>query len=266
MKIQSPTIGAPCWFEFSSTDAPRSLAFFCSLFEWEHHDQDMGPMGTYSFLQHANGGMVGAHWQMPEAQRAMNIPSNWGVYFKVTSVDASHQQALAEGATEYVAPMNVSDYGRMSVLSDPSGAVFSLWEERAPNSDPLVMFETHAIGWVELATRAAPQAQAFYKNLLHWEYSASAMADKNAIGYTRIHIDDIRYGGILPMTNAWDGIPPHWGVYIVVANVDACIQHAELLGGKCCVSAFDIPDVGRIAVINEPTGGSFNIIELMSSS
>jgi uncharacterized protein len=261
MKIQSPALGSPCWFEFSSTNAPVSLAFFCSLFEWQHEDQDMGPMGIYSFLRHTNGGMVGAHWQMPEAQRAMNIPSNWGVYFKVLSVDASHRDALSQGATEYVAPMDVADYGRMSVLSDPTGAAFSLWEERSPNTDPLVMFEPHAIGWVELATRALPQAQDFYQHLLGWHYIASSMPG-NAGDYMRIHIDDTRYGGILPMTKEWEGIPPHWGIYIVVSSVDACIQRAEALGGKCCVPAFNVPNVGRIAVLNDPTGGSFSVIEL----
>lgn len=137
MKIHNPAIGSPCWFEFSSTDATRSLAFFCALFDWRHQDQDMGPMGVYSFLLHANGGMVGAHWQMPEAQLAMNIPSNWGVYFKVQSVDASHQQALSVGAIEYVAPMDVSDYGRMSVMGDPGGAVFSYGRNVHPTASRL---------------------------------------------------------------------------------------------------------------------------------
>jgi uncharacterized protein len=265
MQIHKIPLGAPCWFEFSSTDASASLPYFCALFDWRNIDQDMGDFGTYSFLQHANGGHVGAHWQMPQAQQAMGVPSNWGVYFFVASVAESHQRALALGAAELVAPMNVSDYGRMSVLRDPTGAVFSIWEAVQQNDDPLVMFERNAPGWVELATRDCAAARSFYQAMFDWHIEHRPASPEHPVDYSEIVCAKTRYGGMLQMTAEWEGIPPHWGLYFVVDDVDATIAKSNGLGGKLCVPAFNAPGVGRIAVLNDPTGSSFYVIAMAST-
>jgi uncharacterized protein len=161
-----------------------------------------------------------------------------------------------------VPPMPVQEYGRMSVLSDPGGAVFSIWQDLQPSEEPLVMFELNAMGWVELATRHSKEVKAFYSKLLGWTYTPSSLP--GGYEYTEWSAGDTRYGGILPMTKEWDGIPSCWGVYVVVADTDACVKKVLELGGKTVVQPFDIPKLGRIAVISEPTGGTFSVITLLN--
>jgi predicted enzyme related to lactoylglutathione lyase len=70
-------------------------------------------------------------------------------------------------------------------------------------------------------------------------------------------------GGLLPMQGAqWQGVPPHWSIYITVADCDERAARAGQLGGKVCVPPTDIPNVGRFSVIGDPQGAMFNIIQM----
>jgi len=68
--------------------------------------------------------------------------------------------------------------------------------------------------------------------------------------------------GMMQMTEEWGDAPPHWMTYITVADCDASAKTVEELGGQVCVPPTDIPEVGRFAVINDPTGATFSIIKL----
>jgi predicted enzyme related to lactoylglutathione lyase len=55
-------------------------------------------------------------------------------------------------------------------------------------------------------------------------------------------------------------MPPMWGVYVTVDNVDATAKTAEKLGGNILVPPTDIPDVGRSCVIQDPQGAVISAI------
>lgn len=264
MLITETPQGAPCWFELSSTDPDKSFAFYNGLFGWQRTDMDLGPMGTYSFLSNANG-TIGAFCSMPDEQKAQGVPSFWGVYFAVDDCDAMTARAGELGGTVLMPAFDVAEHGRMSVLSDPAGAMFCLWQSKAPGSGNFVMFEDHSIGWVELATRDTAKAREFYSALFGWKYHASSVPAVEAANYTEIAVGDKRYGGILPMNDEWGDTPPHWGIYIMVPDVDACVARAKELGGQNCLPPFDAPGVGRLAMVTDPTGANCYIIRLSKS-
>jgi uncharacterized protein len=54
-----------------------------------------------------------------------------------------------------------------------------------------------------------------------------------------------------------EGVPPHWNIYFNVEDVDASVAKAEELGGKTVAPAFDVPGVGRMAMVSDPQGASF---------
>jgi uncharacterized protein len=261
MLITEMRQGAPCWFELASTDPEKSFAFYNSLFGWNRTDMDLGPMGTYSFLLNENG-CVGAFCNMQEDQKAQGVPSNWAVYFAVDDCDATTARVSELGGTVIVPPFDVSEHGRMSVLTDPTGAVFCLWQSKSDGGGNFVMFEEHSIGWVELATRDTNKARAFYAALLGWSYTESPIPAFDAGNYIEISVGDTRYGGILPMSPEWGDVPPHWGIYVMVPDVDACCAKAKELGGSNPIPAFDAPGVGRISMVTDPTGASCYVIRL----
>lgn len=261
MLITETVLGAPCWFELSSTDPGASKAFYAAVFGWSSEDIDMGEMGIYCSLKNANG-TVAALWQMPAEQQAAGVPSYWGVYFQVADADASTAAALADGAELLVPVMEVGGHGRMAVLRDPTGAVFNLWQSTSSGGGQMAMFEDHAIGWVELATRDSARAADFYSKLLGWSLRGSDMPMPEDSSYTHYTIGETQYGGILQMNAMWEGIAPSWAIYVLVPDVDACLVQAIDAGGKVVVPAFDAAGVGRIAMIADPTGANCYVIHL----
>jgi predicted enzyme related to lactoylglutathione lyase len=57
------------------------------------------------------------------------------------------------------------------------------------------------------------------------------------------------------------GAPPHWNLYVTVASVDDSVKKAESLGVKVLAPPFDVMDVGRMAVLQDPTGAVFEVWE-----
>ncbi len=262
MQVTEIRHGIPCWFELASTDPDRSSSFYHDVFGWSRMDMDLGPMGTYSFLNNANG-CIGALCSMMPEQQSQGRPSTWGVYFAVENCDESTARAVDLGANLLVPPMNVSEHGRMSVIADPTGAVCSLWQAKG-GGGPFVMFEDYSIGWVELATRDSGKARDFYANLLKWTFSELPIPVLDSGNYIEISVGETRYGGILPMNPAWGSIPPHWGIYVLVPDVDVCVAKAKESGGSNPVPAFNAPGVGRISMISDPTGAHCYVITLKS--
>jgi predicted enzyme related to lactoylglutathione lyase len=261
MPRTTPPPGAPCWFELASTDPGVSATFHHALFGWSQVDMDLGPMGTYSFLRNGNG-TVGALCSLPPGAPPH---SSWNVYFGVTDADGATRRAQDLGAQVVAEPFDVAEHGRMSMLMDPTGAPFCLWQSRNPDAGDFVMFEDHAIGWVELASRDAVAARDFYVALLGWECESSKVSMPGGIQYTEYGVGGVRYGGILPMTAEWGEMSSHWSIYVMVPDADACTARATELGGKVSVPAFDAPGVGRIARIDDPTGAGLYVIRLLRS-
>jgi predicted enzyme related to lactoylglutathione lyase len=71
---------------------------------------------------------VAAACTLRQEQRKQGIPSHWNVYVAVENADAAASRAAELGAKVLAAPFDVFDAGRMAVLQDSTGAVFSVWQ------------------------------------------------------------------------------------------------------------------------------------------
>lgn len=152
-----------------------------------------------------------------------------------------------------------------SIVADPQGAVFSLWQ--AGDHPGAETFNNHGeLTWNELATRDTEGAKAFYAAVLGWEFEAFAgpseywliKIERKSKG--TLHQDDDYNGGIMAMDENWPAdLPPHWMVYFLVDDTDVAAARVEELGGKVSVPPFD-SSAGRIAVVGDSQGGTFSII------
>jgi uncharacterized protein len=254
--------GTPCWFELTSTDVEKSFNFYSDLLGWSRQTMDMGPIGNYHFLANQKG-TVGAMWSMPEDQKVSGIPSYWATYFWAPDCAALTAKAQTLGAQVVVPPMQAGEHGYMSVIADPTGAAFCLWQAAEGSAEGnFVMNENHSVCWVEVATRDVPAARKFYGDLFGWQYKESPIPGFDGLNYTEISLANTPIGGMMPMTAEWGEIPPHWAIYIMVDDVDATANKAAALGGAICVPPFDAAGVGRIAMVNDPTGAGTYLIRL----
>jgi predicted enzyme related to lactoylglutathione lyase len=111
----------------------------------------------------------------------------------------------------------------------------SIWNENQPTRPGESSFYTQLFGWTTTNVDMGPMGT----------YAMFQQSSPNVGGIVRVQSPE------------WDGLPPHWSVYVQVDNVDARALKAEELGGKVCVPPFDIPNVGRACIVLDPEGASF---------
>lgn len=111
--------------------------------------------------------------------------------------------------------------------------------------------------WTEIATGDAAKSKDFFKNVFGWEFKES---NAGGMEYNEYSIGGgYPVGGLYQLNADWfggDPPPPHFMTYIAVDNVDENAREAEELGAKIH-KAVDIPGVGRMAIVEDPTGAIF---------
>ena len=113
--------------------------------------------------------------------------------------------------------------------------------------------------WFELGTTDQNAAKSFYKSLFGWEAMDLPMGPNDF--YSMFMLDGRSAGAaytLMPDMRA-AGVPPHWALYIAVENADAAAAKAAQAGGTVLKAPFDVFDVGRMAVIQDPTGAVFEV-------
>jgi len=115
--------------------------------------------------------------------------------------------------------------------------------------------------WCELMTNDVAKAKAFYGATLGWTFSDMPMEGQSGMTYTLAHSGPTMVGGIVDMTGIVPpSAPPHWFDYIEVDDVDHRVALVPENGGAVLRPPFDIPNVGRIAIISDATGAAVGLM------
>ncbi len=108
--------------------------------------------------------------------------------------------------------------------------------------------------WNELMTRDAEKAKKFYGDTIGWTFDAMPHPRGT---YWVAKLADKPVAGILPMSGPdFDGVAEQWMAYVAVDDVDARLKRATAAGAKVIRAPFDVPTIGRIAVLREPGGAA----------
>lgn len=114
-----------------------------------------------------------------------------------------------------------------------------------------------AFSWNELMTTDVAGAKTFYGELLGWTLQDTTNPNMD---YIIITAGESQIGGIMDVPEQAAGMPPAWGAYVTVDDVDALLPRVEQLGGKIRVPPTDIPNVGRFMLIQDPQGALLSLI------
>jgi predicted enzyme related to lactoylglutathione lyase len=112
-----------CWADLMSPDQEKAKNFYHQVFGWE-----LDPGQDNSGYLHIKNGNDYIGGIPPARHRPPNAPPHWLLYIQVESCDASTGKASDLGAKVMFAPMTMENVGRWSIIADPQGAVFSLFE------------------------------------------------------------------------------------------------------------------------------------------
>lgn len=115
--------------------------------------------------------------------------------------------------------------------------------------------------WYELMTKDPLAARAFYGKVIGWDINEHLPPDAT-MDYRMITAGDQQVGGVMTLNDAMceQGARPCWAMYVGVDDVDACVASISAAGGQALLPAFDIPNVGRIAMVTDPQGAPFYVM------
>lgn len=249
--------GTFCWIELGTSVGEEGKKFYTQLFGWDFEDHPMGPGMVYTILR-LGGKDVGALYELMPEMKAQGVPPHWMSYVAVANADETAEKAKAAGATIIKEPFDVFTLGRMAVIQDPAGAVFSIWQAK-DNKGAGVTNVPGSFCWNELMTTDTAKAGDFYSNVFGWTKN---VMNFGPMEYTMFINGDRPNGGMFEITPDMGPIPSNWLVYFAVDDCDAKVQKATELGAAVVKGAEDIPSIGRFAILTDPQGAAFAIIKL----
>lgn len=251
--MTAPLPGVPNWVDLSTDDLFDATRFYAGLFGWTAHVSPEPESGGYTTFQLDGLAVAGAGPLFGEGQ-----PTAWSTYIATADADAVADRVDAAGGKVLVAPFDVLDQGRMAAFLDQAGAPFSVWQPMTMRGAEL--FDAPgSLTWNELTTRDVDGSKAFYAAVFGWQARDGAIGD---VPYVFWDCEEESVAGMMPMTGrGWPvDLAPHWMVYFAVADCDHTADRAVTLGGQVSVPPTEFP-MGRFAVINDPQGGTFSILE-----
>jgi predicted enzyme related to lactoylglutathione lyase len=249
MKVTEILPGSPCWTQLSTSDVDAAKTFYGGLFGWSAETDPRPEVGGYTMFQ-LNGSPVAAVAPLMDPRQ----PVRWMLSFDTKDIDASTQASKKAGAQVWMEPMDVMDIGRWALLSDPTGAAYSLWQSKSFAGFGLVE-EPDTFAWADLSTRDKDAAVRFYREVFGWEVTDDE-------SYPQVGLAGKQFGGIMDMGDMFpDEVPSHWNPFFLVNDVDAVAEKAKALGGGVLHDPEDTPMEGgpRIAVLHDGQKAPFGV-------
>lgn len=118
------------------------------------------------------------------------------------------------------------------------------------------MTQTHGLPcWYELSAGDIAAAQAFYSAILNWTVTDSGTPGMD------YRIASAGQAMVAGMMQAEAGQPLAWTTYFAVNDCDATAAQATSLGATVAMPPADIPDTGRFAVLIDPQGATFGLLQ-----
>ncbi|MBV8170453.1 MAG: VOC family protein [Candidatus Eremiobacteraeota bacterium] len=247
-------LGEFCWTDLGCKDAPAAKDFYSGLFGWTSKDYPMGDGVTYSMMRIGSKAVCAIYQMTPEMVRAKQ-PSAWLPYILVKSADDVAKAAKrAKGKLE-VGPLDVMEYGRMAIVTDPGGAQVALWQAGTnPGAD--LEGKPGAMTWHDLNTPKPRAAGPFYTKVFGWK------VEDQKFSRGAYHLFKLGREGICGMwPEPMKGLRPSWVTYFRVKDCAKAVAKAKRLGGRALMGTTVVPGIVRFAVLADPQGAVFGVLQ-----
>ena len=111
------------------------------------------------------------------------------------------------------------------------------------------------VAWTELVTPDVEASRGFYTELLGWTSSPFG----EGMEYELFENDGESVAGMMKAQQP--GMPAMWLPYVAVEDIAASLARAAELGAKVCFGPMPVPEVGQIAVLTDPQGATFGLMQ-----
>ncbi|KUH36897.1 MULTISPECIES: VOC family protein [Streptomyces] len=243
--------GTPCWVSLMVHGLDATQRFYGELFGWEFRP---GPRQLGPYVRALLDGLEVAGLGRLPADR--HLPVSWTTYLATRDARDAAESIRCAGGTVAVGPIDAGEAGRIVICSDPSGAVFGVWQAAA-HLGTAVRGVPGAPVWNELLTHDTESVAKFYRTVFGCELDPLVPADTDLV--------TLRAGGqpVAGLRGMGSALPrdrgAHWMTWFEVADPDAAARRVEELGGRVLRPPGDAPE-GRHAVVADPEGAVFTIV------
>jgi predicted enzyme related to lactoylglutathione lyase len=237
------------WFEYVSKEPKKAQAFYGEVVGWKVESAPMGDF-TYEMIKAGDAAIGG--FSAPQHSE----PPHWLSYVSVEDVDATAKKVTAAGGKVLGEAFDIPTVGRMARCSDPYGAHFVLFHGQGDDAADVAKRPAGHFDWNELLSPEPDKAVAFYEKVLGYTHEKMDMPDG---AYTILKSGGVPRGGV--MKTPVPQLPSHWLQYVAVDNADAAVARATRSGGQLKMPPMDVPNVGRFAVLTDPLGAAFGVIQ-----
>lgn len=250
--------GMPCWVDLATSDVDGALAFYAGIVGWEYDRTDQESGGYV--LARTRGRAAAGIGPLPRP----GLPSAWTVYLATDDADATAAALDGLGGSVLQAPVDQAPVeagpsGRRVVATDPSGAVFGLWQAGSFIGAGVVN-EDGALMWEDLRSTDPDAARAFFAGLFGYEYDGIPDAGPDYTTFAFPGQGATPLGGMGGMMGAPAEVGSHWLVYFAVPDAAQAVATAELTGGTVLMPTVASP-YGTMAALADPTGATFVVMQ-----
>ncbi len=245
--VERAVPGSLCWAELGTNNQRGAKAFYAKLLGWQFEDYPIGADSFYTMFR-AGGRNAAAAYTIQTHHGP--LPPHWLLYIAVSDADTATGLARGHGASVRDGPFDVMEEGRISILSDPGGAVFALWQSKRHHGIGIEGVPGAVCG-AELSTRDTERCRRFYRAVFGWEFAGS-----------RIRNGEREIAGLA----ALDEGRSRWLPYFGVDDVDAAVAQCAALGGRELAGTGSGERGSRVAVLGDPQGAAFGVVEVSEKS
>ena len=252
----STMLGRPVWYELMTTDPAAAEAFYSKVIGWSAAPFDESPI-PYTIFKRSGDVQVAGMMKRPDD---MNAPPFWAMYVAVPKLEEAVAHIKRLGGGEISEVIAVPTVGRLQLMKDPQGAAFYIIEPLPREERPEKPPEVGEASWHELMTTDADAAMKFYSEVFKWQ--PSDVADMGEMGkYHMFNRPAGMIGGMMNIPPQLASVPPNWGIYFRVADLNATTERIIANGGRILNGPMEVPGGDRIVNAMDPQGAAFSLHE-----
>jgi uncharacterized protein len=250
----SRLLGRPVWYELMTTDTAAAETFYKKVVGWTSAPFDKSP-NPYTVFSRAGQVGIGGLMKRPEG---MNMPPFWSMYIGTPKLEDTVAHIKRLGGSELSPIIEVPTVGCMQMMKDPQGAAFYIIQPESGEERPETAPEVGDASWHELMTTDAEAAMKFYSQVFGWQPGETM--DMGPMGkYYMFNRPHGMIGGMMNKPPELAHVPPNWGIYFRVPDINAAAERIKANGGQILNGPMEVPGGDWIVNGMDPQGAAFSL-------
>jgi uncharacterized protein len=247
--------GKVIWADLVTPDIAGAKRFYGELFGWSFNDIHTGD-SDYAVAM-LDGRPVGGLFQRAVRSGEQRQPA-WLTFISVPDVFAAQRNILAHGGKLLKPPRIYPNRGRQAVFTDPQGAVFAVLQSSSGDPQDVLAAPGEWI-WSSVLTRDPEPEAAFYQNV--FGYDVFEIPSDDGSTHLLLSTDDYARASLNRLPAGAGSRHPHWLNFVRVISATDTAAKLEALGGRVLVKPFPDRHGGLVAVVADPAGAPFGLLE-----